>query len=37
MPASANILFDEAASHYLPTEDYAHLPAIVNGALKSKL
>ena len=37
MPASANILFDEAAPHYLPTEDYAHLPAIVNGALKSKL
>ncbi|MFU8794422.1 MAG: DUF3786 domain-containing protein [Dethiobacteria bacterium] len=37
MPASANILFDEAAPNYLPTEDYAHLPAIVNGALKSKL
>ncbi len=37
MPASANILFDESAPHYLPTEDYAHLPAIVNGALKSKL
>ena len=37
MPASANILFDEAAPHYLPTEDYAHLPAIVNGAIKSKL
>ena len=37
MPASANILFDEAAPHYLPTEDYAHLPAIVNGALKGKL
>ncbi len=37
MPASANILFDESAPHYLPTEDYAHLPAIVTGALKSKL
>jgi len=37
MPASANILFDEAAPHYLPTEDYAHLPAIVNGDLKGKL
>ena len=37
MPASANILFDEAASSYLPTEDYAHLPAVVNGAMKGKL
>ena len=37
LPASANILFDEAASSYLPTEDYAHLPAIVNGAMKGKL
>ncbi len=37
MPATANILFDEAAPHYLPTEDYAHLPAIVNGVLKSML
>ncbi len=37
MPASANILFDEAASSYLPTEDYAHLPAIVNGAMKGQL
>ncbi len=34
MPASANILFDQAAPSYLPTEDYAHLPAIVNGAMK---
>ncbi len=33
---SANILFDEAAPSYLPTEDYAHLPAIVNGAMKGK-
>lgn len=37
MPASANILFDEAAPSYLPTEDYAHLPAIVNGAMKGQL
>ena len=37
MPASANILFDEAASAYLPTEDYAHLPAIVTGAMKEIL
>lgn len=37
MPTAANILFDEAASSYLPTEDYAHLPAIVNSAMKSLL
>ncbi len=37
MPASATILFDEAASSYLPTEDYAHIPAIVNGAMKGRL
>lgn len=37
LPASANILFDETASSYLPTEDYAHLPAVVNGAMKGKL
>ena len=35
--SSANILFDEAAPSYLPTEDYAHLPAIVNGAMKKQL
>jgi len=34
---SANILFDEAAPSYLPTEDYAHLPAIVNGAMKEQI
>ncbi len=37
LPASANILFDEAASSYLPTEDYAHLPAIVSSAMKGKV
>jgi len=37
LPASATILFDETAPDYLPTEDYAHLPAMVNGAMKSKL
>jgi len=37
MPASANILFDEAAPAYLPTEDYAHLPAIITGAMKERL
>jgi hypothetical protein len=37
LPASATILFDEAAPSYLPTEDYAHIPAIVNGAMKGRL
>lgn len=37
VPASANILFDQAAPSYLPTEDYAHLPAIVNGAMKGMI
>ncbi len=37
MPSSANILFDETAPSYLPTEDYAHLPAIVNGLMKKQL
>ena len=36
LSSSANVLFDEAAPSYLPTEDYAHLPAIVNGAMKAK-
>ncbi len=34
--SSANILFDEAAPSYLPTEDYAHLPTIVNGMMKKQ-
>ncbi len=34
--SSANILFDEAAASYLPTEDYAHLPALINGVMKKK-
>lgn len=37
MSASANILFDESAASYLPTEDYAHLPAIVTGEMKKHL
>ncbi|MCJ7807005.1 MAG: DUF3786 domain-containing protein [Clostridia bacterium] len=37
MPASANILFDRSAHSYPPTEDYAHLPAIVTGAMKERM
>lgn len=36
-PASANILFDGAAASYLPTEDYAHLPALVIGTLQREV
>lgn len=36
IPASANILFDQAASSYLPTEDYALLPALATAAMKTR-
>lgn len=34
LPASATILFDARAASYLPTEDYAHLPALLVEAMK---
>lgn len=34
---SASILFDTRASSYLPTEDYAHLPAVITGEMKARL
>jgi len=34
-PASANILFDAASSHYLPTEDLAVLGGMLAGRLKA--
>lgn len=34
LPSSAAILFDSQAASYLPTEDYAHLPALIIGAMK---
>jgi len=37
LPSSANILFDSQASSYLPTEDYAHLPALVITEMKKYL
>ncbi len=37
LPASANILFDASAASYLPTEDCAHLPAVVIGAMQKVL
>ncbi|NLA11517.1 MAG: DUF3786 domain-containing protein [Firmicutes bacterium] len=36
LPASAAILFDSQASSYLPTEDYAHLPALIIGAMQQR-
>jgi hypothetical protein len=34
-PASANVLFDAASSHYLPTEDLAVLGGMLAGRLKA--
>ena len=34
LPHSAAILFDSQAASYLPTEDYAHLPALLIGAMQ---
>ncbi|MFY9542454.1 MAG: DUF3786 domain-containing protein [Dethiobacteria bacterium] len=34
LPPSAAILFDAQAASYLPTEDYAHLPALVVEAMQ---
>ena len=36
LPASAAILFDSQASSYLPTEDYAHLPALVLKTMQQR-
>ncbi len=36
-PASGNILFDAHAASYLPTEDYAHLPALIVGEMQAAL
>lgn len=37
LPPSASILFDAAAASYLPTEDYAHLPALIVEAMQRRL
>ncbi len=37
LPSSANILFDAQAPSYLPTEDYAHLPALVIKEMEAYL
>ncbi|HPU01601.1 MAG: DUF3786 domain-containing protein [Firmicutes bacterium] len=37
LPPSAAILFDAQAASYLPTEDYAHLPALVVAAMQQSL
>ena len=34
IPASVNILFDEAAPHYLPTEDLSIVGSYLSGALR---
>jgi len=36
LPASAAILFDAQAPSYLPTEDYAHLPALAIRAMQRR-
>ncbi|MFY9114038.1 MAG: DUF3786 domain-containing protein [Dethiobacteria bacterium] len=36
-PAAANILFDAHAASYLPTEDYAHLPALIIREMQASL
>jgi len=36
-PASASILFDEAASHYLPTEDWAVVATLISSQLISAI
>ncbi len=35
-PPSANIIYDAAAPHYLPTEDYALLPGLIIWELAAK-
>lgn len=37
LPPSASILFDASAASYLPTEDYAHLPALIVEAMQRRL
>ncbi len=36
LPPSAAILFDARAASYLPTEDYAHLPALIVEAMQHR-
>lgn len=36
-PASANILYDASAAHYLPTEDYSLLPGLIIWEMAAKL
>ena len=36
MSPSITVLFDEAASHYLPTEDLTILASLLHSALKSE-